>query len=81
MARRPTLAYIVQPFVRDAKSRLCPGHPTRHTDETHARRTAAALSRAAQGVALLAMEVSEELDFCGEPRLVSVWGEIPVGAC
>lgn len=68
-------AYVVQPFHMGAKG-LVQGRGERATSRPAALRRGEELAADCAGVAVLAMEVAEDVDFCGEPRVLALHGVV-----
>lgn len=69
-------AYIVQAFW-PLKGGVMKGQPHRLESKPQALRYGAELATQAPGVIVFAMEVDETVDYCGEPRLLATYGEVP----
>lgn len=69
--------YIVTPFKTGRKGALAPGEPRRCASETEARRAADAMMQRARGVIVLRQEEDPQVDYFGEPSVVTRLGEVP----
>ena len=72
--RRTT--YIVQGFWREGRG-FRSGQARRIDSEPQARRYGAELAQQAPGVTVVAVEVDETVDYCGEPLVLVSYGEVP----
>lgn len=71
-----THAYVVQPYISRGRAWEA-GSPIRLSSEPQALRLAEGLSPQCLGVAVFALEVAEDVDFCGDPRLITSFGRVP----
>ena len=77
MARTSTTtAYVLQPFWRQGRG-FRKGGAQRLASEVQALRSGEELARSCSGVVVMVIEVAEDVDYCGEPRLLASFGEVP----
>lgn len=80
MARRitssRTIAYVIQPYAAAVKG-LAKTAPQRCDDRRAAIRAAERCAEVCAGVTVSEMEVDRTVDFCGEPRLIATFGQVP----
>lgn len=71
-----TEAFVVQPYTR--RGRMWEARPALRLDSgPQALRRGAEISAAHAGVVVYALEVAADVDFCGEPRVLATFGDVP----
>ena len=71
--------YVVQPFWMSAKG-LRRGEGKRlskDATQADAMASGARMAETATGVLVIGLEVAEDVDYCGEPRVIASYGEVP----
>ena len=71
--------YVVQPFAWRGRN-LQARDAIRVDSEVKALRKGEELRTRYAGVSIMAVEVAEDVDWCGEPRLVASFGDVPRAA-